>query len=100
MRTPVVRVVVTDTAERLAALEPAVDDLRQAGVIAELVTEVGRRLRRGRGAGPAGGVARSGLLVGEGVEVVLAGRGALVAAHPDGALGRGDLHTRGVERPP
>ena len=41
MRTPVVRVVVTDTAERIAALERAVDDVRQAGVIAELVTEVG-----------------------------------------------------------
>jgi valyl-tRNA synthetase len=41
MRTPVLRVVVTDTAERLAALEAVGDDLRQAGVITELATEVG-----------------------------------------------------------
>jgi valyl-tRNA synthetase len=45
MRTPVLRVVVTDTAERLAALELAADDLRQAGVVAELTTEVGEPFR-------------------------------------------------------
>ena len=67
------RVVVTDTAERLAALELVAADLREAGVIAELVAEVGETVRR-RGRARAGGLARarSGRLVGEGVEVVLA----------------------------
>ncbi|MFL6206409.1 MAG: valine--tRNA ligase [Acidimicrobiales bacterium] len=38
MRTPVVRIVVTDTPERLAALELVRDDLRAAGVVDELTT--------------------------------------------------------------
>jgi valyl-tRNA synthetase len=41
MRVPVERVAVTDTAERLAALELVADDLRQAGVITTLHTHVG-----------------------------------------------------------
>jgi valyl-tRNA synthetase len=41
MRADVERVVVTDTAERLAALELAADDVRAAGVVGELVTQVG-----------------------------------------------------------
>jgi len=41
MRTPVLRVDVTDTSERLTALELAADDLKQAGVISELVVQTG-----------------------------------------------------------
>jgi valyl-tRNA synthetase len=41
MRTEVDAVTVTDTAERLAALEPAASDLKEAGVITELATEAG-----------------------------------------------------------
>jgi valyl-tRNA synthetase len=41
MRTPVLRVVVTDTPERLDALELTREDLRAAGVIDELTTENG-----------------------------------------------------------
>ena len=41
MRADVERVVVTDTAERLAALELAADDVRAAGVVGDLVTQVG-----------------------------------------------------------
>jgi valyl-tRNA synthetase len=41
MRTPVARAVVTDTEARLLALEPAVDDVRNAGVVDELILEVG-----------------------------------------------------------
>ncbi|MET0902651.1 MAG: valine--tRNA ligase [Acidimicrobiales bacterium] len=44
MRTPVSHVAVTDTAERLAALEPVASDLREAGVIADLVTRLGDAL--------------------------------------------------------
>ena len=44
MRTPVTHVAVTDTAERLAALEPVAGDLREAGVIADLVTHAGDAL--------------------------------------------------------
>ncbi len=40
MRTEVERLVVTDTAERLAALEQSADDVRAASVAAELVTRV------------------------------------------------------------
>jgi len=41
MRAPVERVVVTDTAERIAALEQAADDVRAAGVVAQLDLVVG-----------------------------------------------------------
>jgi valyl-tRNA synthetase len=44
MRTPVAEVVVTDTSERLAALEQVAGDLREAGVIAELDTSAGDAL--------------------------------------------------------
>jgi len=45
LRTPVARVVVHDTAERLAALARAESDLLEAGKIAELTTEIGAELR-------------------------------------------------------
>jgi valyl-tRNA synthetase len=45
LMTPVERVVVHDTADRLAALATADADLREAGKIAELTTEVGTELR-------------------------------------------------------
>jgi valyl-tRNA synthetase len=45
LRTPVVRVVVHDTAERLAALASAKSDLREAGKIESLTTEIGTELR-------------------------------------------------------
>ncbi len=45
LRTPAERVVVHDTAERLAALAPAESDLREAGKIVLLTTEVGSELR-------------------------------------------------------
>jgi valyl-tRNA synthetase len=45
LRTPAERVVVHDTAERLAALAPAAADLREAGKIVVLTTEVGPELR-------------------------------------------------------
>jgi valyl-tRNA synthetase len=41
MRAPIDRVVVTDTAERLAALELALDDVAAAGVATEITTQVG-----------------------------------------------------------
>ncbi len=41
MRSPVDRVTVVDTAERTAALAEAVDDVKTAGVVSELVIEVG-----------------------------------------------------------
>jgi valyl-tRNA synthetase len=41
LKTPVARVEVVDTAERIAALELAVDDLREAGNVAELVLTAG-----------------------------------------------------------
>jgi valyl-tRNA synthetase len=41
MRAPVVRAVVTDTEARLLALEPAVEDVRNAGVVEDLILEVG-----------------------------------------------------------
>ena len=41
MRAPVARTVVTDTEARLLGLEPAVDDVRNAGVVDELLLEVG-----------------------------------------------------------
>jgi valyl-tRNA synthetase len=41
MKAPVARVVVRDRPERLAALERAAADVREAGVVAELVTEAG-----------------------------------------------------------
>ena len=41
MRTPVLHVRVADTEERLAALQLAVDDVREAGVVAAFATEVG-----------------------------------------------------------
>jgi valyl-tRNA synthetase len=44
MRAPVARAVVTDTERRLAALDAARDDVANAGVIEELVTEVGTEL--------------------------------------------------------
>jgi valyl-tRNA synthetase len=45
LRTPAERVVVHDTAERLAALAPAEADLRDAGKIVALTTEVAPELR-------------------------------------------------------
>ena len=45
LMTPVVRVVVHDTAERLAAIARAEADLREAGKIAELSTEIATELR-------------------------------------------------------
>ncbi len=45
LRTEVVRAVVRDTPERLAALALAVDDVRESGRIQELVTEIGRLAR-------------------------------------------------------
>jgi valyl-tRNA synthetase len=45
LRTPVERVEVHDTAERLAALAPAEPDLREAGKILVLTTEVAPELR-------------------------------------------------------
>jgi valyl-tRNA synthetase len=44
MRAGIARVVVTDTAERLAALELVVDDVKAAGVVTELVTQVGEAM--------------------------------------------------------
>ncbi|HEX4484594.1 MAG TPA: valine--tRNA ligase [Solirubrobacteraceae bacterium] len=44
MRAPVLRVVVHDTAERLAALELAADDLRLAGSIEQIATSVAEEL--------------------------------------------------------
>ncbi len=41
MRSPVDRVTVVDTAERTAALAAAIDDVKTAGVVSELVIEVG-----------------------------------------------------------
>ena len=41
MRSPVDRVTVVDTAERTAALTAAIDDVKTAGVVSELVVEVG-----------------------------------------------------------
>jgi hypothetical protein len=41
MRAAIARVVVTDTAQRLAALALVLDDLKDAGVVAELVTQEG-----------------------------------------------------------
>ena len=41
MRSPVDRVTVVDTAERTAALTAAIDDVKTAGVVSELVIEVG-----------------------------------------------------------
>jgi valyl-tRNA synthetase len=41
MRAPIAAAVVTDTAERLAALELVADDLTAAGAVAELTTQVG-----------------------------------------------------------
>jgi hypothetical protein len=41
MRAAIERAVVTDTAERLAALELVVDDVTAAGVVSELTTQVG-----------------------------------------------------------
>jgi len=41
MRAEVERVVVTDTADRIAALKAVADDVRAAGVVSELVAEVG-----------------------------------------------------------
>ena len=41
MRAPVSRVLVHDTDEHVAALHGVADDLRQAGVIGELVLEPG-----------------------------------------------------------
>ena len=45
LMTPVTQVVVHDTAERLAALARAESDLREAGKIAKLSTEIGTELR-------------------------------------------------------
>jgi valyl-tRNA synthetase len=45
LRTPAVRVVVHDTAERLAALARAESDLCEAGKIGSLTTEIGAELR-------------------------------------------------------
>ena len=41
MRAPVARAVVTDTEARLLALEPAMEDVRNAGVVDELFLEPG-----------------------------------------------------------
>jgi valyl-tRNA synthetase len=41
MRAPIERVVVTDTAERLAALALVIDDVTAAGAVTELTTQVG-----------------------------------------------------------
>ena len=41
MRAPVARVVVTDSAERIDLLATVADDVRAAGSVAELVSEVG-----------------------------------------------------------
>jgi valyl-tRNA synthetase len=41
MRAPIERVVVTDTAERIAALELVLDDVAAAGVATEITTQVG-----------------------------------------------------------
>jgi hypothetical protein len=41
MRAPVARVIVTDTAERIGALELGAEDLRQAGSIESLETAEG-----------------------------------------------------------
>ena len=41
MRAPIQRAVVTDTAERLAALQLVGDDVAAAGVITELTTQAG-----------------------------------------------------------
>ena len=93
------RVVVTDTAERLAALELVAEaTCARPASIAELVTEVGDAVRR-RGHARAGGVgaqARSSASASRSSSPA-AGR-AGVAPHPDRALGGGDLHAGRVER--
>lgn len=44
LRTPITTATITDTADRLALLEPALADLRDASVAAELLTAVGHEL--------------------------------------------------------
>jgi valyl-tRNA synthetase len=44
LRTPITTATITDTAERLALLEPALADLREASAAAELLTSVGEEL--------------------------------------------------------
>jgi hypothetical protein len=41
MRAPIERVVVTDTAARIAALELVLDDVAAAGVVTEITTQIG-----------------------------------------------------------
>lgn len=44
LRTPITTATITDTADRLALLEPALADLRDASVASELLTAIGDEL--------------------------------------------------------